>query len=215
VNEVHSQAGKRIVAEQLPEETHTKRRAILDAARDLFTGKGYEETTIADIARAAHIAVGTVYLYFRNKHDIYTAVALDIEALIANSFQDMVLADLPFEQVPRAMLEAVFRVSREHMSMVSLLQIDMQTQEEIQLHKHSTEMITKALAVVLQTAVERGQLAPFNTEMYALLLNLLGGAVMHQCFGVEHGEREELYQQYTLELLERLFFGPSLRKGSE
>jgi len=201
------------VTEQLLEETHSKRKAILDAARELFTKKGYEETTIADIARAAHIAVGTVYLYFRNKHDVYTAVALDTEALIAQVLQDPVLAEVPFEQVPRMMLEAVFRVCREHKSRVALLQIDMHTQEEILQHKHSTEMFSQMLASVLQRAVERGQLAPFNTEMYALLLNLLGNAVVHQCFGVETGEREELYRESIIELFERLLFGPSLRAG--
>jgi AcrR family transcriptional regulator len=200
------------VTEQGLEETNSKRKAILDAARELFTQKGYEETTIADIARLAHVAVGTVYLYFHNKHEVYTAVALDIEALIAQSLRDPALLALPFSQVPRAMLEAVFRVSREHMGMVSLLQIDMQSQDEITQHKHSTEVISQALSVILQQAIDRGELAPFNTEMYALLLNLLGSGVMHQCFGVEHGEREELFRTYTIELLERLFFGPSLRE---
>jgi AcrR family transcriptional regulator len=213
MNEVHSYVGKGIVAEQLAEETNSKRKAILDAARTLFTGKGYEETTIADIARAARVAVGTVYLYFHNKHEIYTAVALDVEALIAQALLDPALTKLPFEQVPRAILEAVFRVSHQYMEMVTMLQVEIQTQNEITLHKESTEMITRALQVVLQHAIQQGQLAPFDTEMYALLLNLLGSAVIHQCFGVEHGEREEQFREYNIELFERLCFGPSLRQG--
>ncbi len=156
--------------------------------------------------------MGTVYLYFRNKHEIYTAVALDIEALIASSLQNPAFMDLPFQQMLRAMIEAVFRVSREHMSMIGWLQVDMQTQEEVQMHKHATEAITRAVAAMLEQAVQKGELTPFNTEMYALLLNLLGSAVMHQCFRVEHGEREEEYRQSTIELIERLFFGPALRK---
>lgn len=203
------------MTEQVSEEAHSKRRAILDAARELFTKKGYEETTIADIARAAHIAVGTVYLYFRNKHDVYTAVALDVEASIAQSLQDPALADLPFEQVPRVILEAAFRIARNHKSMIALLQIDMQTPEEVLQHKHSTEVVSQALVVILERAIERGQLAPLNTEMYALLLNLLGNGVMHQCFGVEGGEREDLYREATIELFERLLFGPSLREGKQ
>ena len=201
------------MAEQLAEETNTKRKAILDAARTLFTSKGYEETTIADIARAARVAVGTVYLYFHNKHEIYTAVALDVEAMIAQTLQDPALTELPFEQVPRAILEAVFRVSHQHMEMVSMLQVEIQTQNEITLHQKSTETITRALEVVLQYAIQRGQLAPFDTTMYALLLNLLGSVVIHQCFGVEHGEREEQFRESTIELFERLCFGPSLQQG--
>jgi len=52
------------VPEKIAEETRPKRDAILDAARTLFAKQGYEETTIADIARAAGVAVGTVYLSF-------------------------------------------------------------------------------------------------------------------------------------------------------
>jgi AcrR family transcriptional regulator len=75
-----------------------KYEAIVEAACTLFAEKGYEDTTIADIARSAGIAVGTVYLYFHNKHEIYTAVACNVEALMADAFQNPELLLLPFEQ---------------------------------------------------------------------------------------------------------------------
>ncbi len=199
--------------EKISEETRPKHDAILDAARTLFARKGYEETTIAGIARAAGVAVGTVYLYFRNKHEVYTAVALDIEATIAAVFQDPTLFNLPFEEALDAMVDAIFRESRAHKDLMALLQIDMRSSEEILQHKHTNEHVTQAIAAILQRAIDQGQLAPCNTEMYAQLLNLLGSSVMHQCFAVEKGERELLYRQYLTELIERLFFGPSLREG--
>ncbi len=73
--------------EKIAEETRPKRDTILDAARTLFAQQGYEETTIAGIAGSAGVAVGTVYLYFRNKHEVYTAVALDIESTLALCFK--------------------------------------------------------------------------------------------------------------------------------
>src|SRR2546423_1327806 len=64
-------------------ETNTKkvdkRQAIGDAARSLFTTVGYEATTIADVARKAGVAVGTVYLYFKNKTELLYAVKGDWE----------------------------------------------------------------------------------------------------------------------------------------
>jgi len=201
------------VPDKIAEETRPKRDAIMDAARILFAQKGYEETTIADIAGAAGVAVGTVYLYFRNKHEVYTAVGLDIEATIAAVFQDPALFHLPFEEVLGAMVDAIFRESRKHKDLMALLQIDMRSSEEIMQHKHTNERVTQAIAAILQHAIDQGQLAPCNTEMYAQLLNLLGSSVIHQCFAVEQGERELLYRQYLTELIERLFFGPSLREG--
>ncbi|TLZ31303.1 MAG: helix-turn-helix transcriptional regulator, partial [Gammaproteobacteria bacterium] len=43
------------------EQAIATRRAVLDAARDLFIEQGYAVTTVADIARRARVAVDTVY----------------------------------------------------------------------------------------------------------------------------------------------------------
>ena len=43
------------------EQAVATRRAVLDAARDLFVSKGYLATTVADVARQARVAVDTVY----------------------------------------------------------------------------------------------------------------------------------------------------------
>lgn len=50
-----------------------KRARILAAATDLFIAHGYRKTNIDEIARAAGIAKGTVYLYFATKTDVLIA----------------------------------------------------------------------------------------------------------------------------------------------
>jgi AcrR family transcriptional regulator len=213
MSEAHSAGRKIQVAEKTPEGTSSKRDAILEAARTLFAKKRYEETTIADIARAAGVAVGTVYLYFHNKHEVYTAVALDTEAMVARAFHSPEVVNQPFEQALRTMVDDLFRISREHMHLMGLLQIDMQSSEEVIQHKHAHEDLTQVLATIFQRAIDRGDLAPFDTEMYAMMLILLGSNLLHHCFAIEKGERETLYRQSFIELLERLFFGPSLHQG--
>ena len=47
-----------------------KYEALLDAAYTLFTTKGLNNTSIADIVDRAGIAKGTFYLYFKDKYDI-------------------------------------------------------------------------------------------------------------------------------------------------
>src|SRR5882672_1864141 len=46
---------------------------ILEAARKVFARKGFELATVDDVAEAAGVAKGTLYLYFRSKRDIYLA----------------------------------------------------------------------------------------------------------------------------------------------
>ena len=50
-------------------EDATKR--ALDAAMELFTARGYFETSMAEIARRADVAVGTLYNLFENKDQLY------------------------------------------------------------------------------------------------------------------------------------------------
>lgn len=50
-----------------------RRGEILDAARTVFTSKGFRNATIEQIAEAAGLAKGTVYLYFPSKQDVFTA----------------------------------------------------------------------------------------------------------------------------------------------
>src|SRR5256885_15696648 len=47
-----------------------KRARILDAAIRVFAERGFHSATVAEIARAAGVADGTIYLYFKGKDDL-------------------------------------------------------------------------------------------------------------------------------------------------
>ena len=51
-----------------------KRDALLRAAIDTFAARGYFNAQVADVARAAGLAAGTVYLYFRSKEDLLISI---------------------------------------------------------------------------------------------------------------------------------------------
>jgi len=52
-----------------------KRQRILQAAVQAFSEKGYAEVTIAEIARKADVANGTIYEYFKNKEDVLLSIS--------------------------------------------------------------------------------------------------------------------------------------------
>ncbi len=94
---------------KVPRPKLTKRQAqakktkkkIHKVALQLMTKKGFNNTTIAEISQKANVSVGTFYLYFQSKEDIF----LDIYHKADEYFRDEVadeLADLsPFDQVVR------------------------------------------------------------------------------------------------------------------
>jgi TetR/AcrR family fatty acid metabolism transcriptional regulator len=51
-----------------------KRDAILRAAIDVFADRGFFNAQVADVARVAGVAAGTVYLYFRSKDDLLVSI---------------------------------------------------------------------------------------------------------------------------------------------
>ncbi len=54
--------------------TNLRRTQILEAATCVFAEKGYHRATTKDIARAADLAEGTIYLYFANKAELLVAL---------------------------------------------------------------------------------------------------------------------------------------------
>jgi AcrR family transcriptional regulator len=70
--------------------TERKRGAILDAARAIFSRKGYSDAAVDDVAEEARVAKGTLYLYFKSKEDLYlAALANDIRGMAAEARKEM------------------------------------------------------------------------------------------------------------------------------
>jgi AcrR family transcriptional regulator len=53
-----------------------KERAILRAARSVFVEHGFERARMAEIAKRAGVAEGTIYIYYKTKNDLLRAVVL-------------------------------------------------------------------------------------------------------------------------------------------
>lgn len=73
-------------ATSTPSTDDARRSRILDGATRVFLAYGFQRTTMDDIARAAEISRPALYLVFRNKTDIYRALAAQfLEETLANS----------------------------------------------------------------------------------------------------------------------------------
>ncbi|MEP9377458.1 TetR/AcrR family transcriptional regulator [Aquabacter sp. CN5-332] len=51
-----------------------KRRQILSGAREVFLERGFDAASMGDIARVAGVSKGTLYVYFQDKVDLFTAL---------------------------------------------------------------------------------------------------------------------------------------------
>jgi TetR/AcrR family fatty acid metabolism transcriptional regulator len=54
-----------------------KRQLIIDAAIEVFSRNGFQNSTISEIAQKANVAEGTIYQYFKNKEDLFFSIPID------------------------------------------------------------------------------------------------------------------------------------------
>ena len=59
------------------QERGARRRRIFEAAEAVFSARGYHDASVTEIAVRADLAAGTIYLYFRDKADLYGSVVLE------------------------------------------------------------------------------------------------------------------------------------------
>ena len=66
------------IQERKRRERERRRQQIIVAAKRIFSVKGFSKTTMEDIAREAELSPGTLYLYFKNKDELYASLSLRI-----------------------------------------------------------------------------------------------------------------------------------------
>ena len=88
---VHSTAKRRNGAD--------KRDRILKAAIKVFAKNGFYATRVSEIAKAAGVADGTIYLYFKNKDDVLITIFEEgIQQLLA-ILREVAESDAPFDEL--------------------------------------------------------------------------------------------------------------------
>jgi AcrR family transcriptional regulator len=67
-------ASTRATLSLVVDEDSSKRRQILDGARKLFLDLGFDAASMGEIARAAGVSKGTLYVYFADKNRLFEAI---------------------------------------------------------------------------------------------------------------------------------------------
>jgi AcrR family transcriptional regulator len=80
-----------------------KRTAIIRAALKLFARGGFEATSVDDIAREAGFGKGTLYLYFKDKENLYFNTLLEV----FDSFEQAVRDSIKSDRRPDEILQSV------------------------------------------------------------------------------------------------------------
>ncbi|MBW2367852.1 MAG: TetR/AcrR family transcriptional regulator [Deltaproteobacteria bacterium] len=83
-----------------------KREAILNTATILFSEKGFNETSIAELAQFSKVAEGTIFYHFKTKADVFLAILENVKNGITREF-DQYIGQCNFDTGLQMMEEVV------------------------------------------------------------------------------------------------------------
>ena len=99
------------ILERKERERERRRQQIIVAAKKVFSEKGFNKATMDDIAGEAELSPGTLYLYFKNKEELYASLSLRILQFLSIRVAQVIRVpgEGPSEKLDR-LIEAMYEV---------------------------------------------------------------------------------------------------------
>ena len=172
------------IKERQGREREAIRRAILDAARDLFVRDGYQNVSIRKIAERIEYSPAAIYGYFPSKDDIFYALAEEgFGLLYGNRGIYTALDSLPPLDRLRAIFQHFYDFSRQHPQYFALMFVDRSVpriSREYERFAFAREIKDYSIAQVRDCVTDgifRADLRP-EVALRLMLTGILGVAVM-------------------------------------
>jgi TetR/AcrR family transcriptional regulator, fatty acid metabolism regulator protein len=190
-----------------------RRDSILAAAKDAFAERGFEGTSIADIARGAGVSDGLVYRYFANKRDLlnevlrafYERTMVDLEAIAAR--------DASFEARLHDLIHRHLQTFVADVDLCRLFIAEVRTQSDYQnspVHELNRRY-TSILVRIIQAGVASGEVR--DDIDIRLVRDVIFGAIEHRSWAAVNGRPLDV-DATARNLVELLRYGLVARPGS-
>jgi TetR/AcrR family transcriptional regulator, fatty acid metabolism regulator protein len=154
-----------------------KYRCILEAAIKVFAEQGFFQSTIAQIAKEAGVADGTIYLYFKNKDDILVQFYHFKTRQVFERFRDAVGRPATAEEKLRCLIQAHLQEFQNDRNMAIVYQAE--THQNRPLGREQIKDMAKMYRTIIAEVVELGQEeGTIRRDLYTgLVKRFINGAV--------------------------------------
>jgi AcrR family transcriptional regulator len=165
-----------------------RREAILAAALDEFTARGYEGARLDDVAKRAGVAKGTIYLYFADKETLFQDLVRSLVHPVLGMLEKMRGVDIPARMLVEGLLNTFVREvygTRRKDIIRLILNEGARFPAIAEFYYH--EVIARVLAIVrpiMARAAERGELPNDALARFPQLIvaPMLVGIMWHSLF---------------------------------
>ena len=146
----------------------TRKRArtrveLLKAARQVFAKRGYHDASIAEITEFADVGVGTFYLHFRDKDEIFTTMLTDGMRVL----RDHVLAEAQQAAPEHAFAATIRAIFRHAYAERDLFQIALSGERRLSSALQAQSYMIEGFTRAFEQLQSQGQLEGFDVPLLA------------------------------------------------
>ncbi|MDO9565935.1 MAG: TetR/AcrR family transcriptional regulator [Candidatus Desulfaltia sp.] len=189
------------------------RQEILKVALKLFSGKGFHNVSMHEIATASEFAVGTLYKFFSNKEALYSALMIDASKAFHSSLMAALATSGNEMEKIRACVEAKIKVFTENLDYVRLYLSETRTASfnikaglDIDIKVRYEEFLEK-LARVFESGIKKRLFKAFDPYLLAVALDGISNALLFQ--HIEHSDAHP----FDADLIVNIFFQQIYKEG--
>lgn len=159
---------------------------IAQAAKEVFAEWGYQRATLEEIAQHAGMSKATIYIYYKNKDDLFLHVVEELyDAAMATTAQEAEMSKPPLEKLYSIVRGKIEFFEREG----DFFRIYLNEKHGLEVapkdpHKRALREMylqgVQTLAKVLQEAIDAGELRPIDSRRLAFFLQEMMSTVLVQ-----------------------------------
>ncbi len=145
------------------------RERILDAALDVFSSKGYHDSSVDDVVRESNTSKGAVYFHFANKQQLFVALVDKFANLLERRVTEAIEQETNSVARIRAALEACLETFSKYRPLAKILLVQAVGLGAIfeQKRMEVLERFARLIQTNLEQAIATGELPPVDAEITA------------------------------------------------
>jgi AcrR family transcriptional regulator len=145
------------------------RERILDAALDVFSQKGYHDSSVDDVVRESNTSKGAVYFHFANKQQLFVALVDKFANLLERRVSEAIEQETSSVARIRAALEACLETFSKYRPLAKILLVQAVGLGAIfeQKRMEVLERFARLIQTNLEQAIASGELPPVDAEITA------------------------------------------------
>lgn len=136
-----------------------RRRLILQTAEEVFSTGGYHEASLGEIAQRSELAVGTIYLYFADKADLYGTLVMEKMDDVVARLEEALTSDASASKCLRAAVHSQFSFHDANRTFfeIFLHQHQLQSSPLHERHWENMEELKRRNLSAIVSCIRRGQ----------------------------------------------------------